>query len=65
MALLDRCGHCGAIDVMGGLNTVQCLRCGWITRNDGFTCSADERLTDTIHTKHQKMYEANDVPVEG
>ena len=71
MALLDRCANCGSIEVMPGLNTVQCMQCGWVTRNDGSATSADERFTKTIHEKHQDLgnpempgYE-NDVPVEG
>lgn len=64
MAILDRCGHCGSLDVQAGLDTVQCLECGWVTRNDGLAVSSDERFTETIHMKHQNAGQGEDV-VEG
>jgi transcription initiation factor TFIIIB Brf1 subunit/transcription initiation factor TFIIB len=63
VALLDRCGNCGSIEVMPGLSTVQCLKCGWVTRYDGLVTSPDERFTKTQHEKHQDLTPFED-PVE-
>jgi hypothetical protein len=52
---------------MPGLNTVQCLRCGYVTRNDGVVRAPDGRFSPTIHDKHQAAAAAGDphnVPVE-
>jgi hypothetical protein len=52
---------------MPGLNTVQCLQCGSITRDDGVVTAADGRFTTTIHDKHQALQALGDnatVPVE-
>lgn len=71
MALLEQCGNCGSIGTMPGLNTVQCLDCGWVTRNDGTCISADERFTKTLHQKHQEIKDPgspmheHEVPIEG
>ncbi len=65
MSIMGRCGNCASIDTQPGLNTVQCLICGCITRTDGVVTEADGRFTDTIHVKHQASNDANDVPVEG
>jgi hypothetical protein len=68
MALLDRCGNCGGVEVYPGLNTVQCYACGWVTRNDGALIAPDGRFYPTIWDKVQAAKNGgnpDDVPVEG
>lgn len=65
MTQLSTCGNCRSIEVMPGLNTIQCLQCGYVTHLDGRVVSADERFTKTIHQKHKELDARNEVPVEG
>lgn len=34
---MRRCGHCGSVNTQAGLDCIQCLACGELTRSDGTT----------------------------
>ena len=57
--------------MISGLNTIQCMNCGWVTRIDGATTPPGVRFTKTIHEKHADAKDPatsiheHEVPVEG